>query len=616
MKYAFRLFSRFLKPYKAYVSFTIVFNILGAIFGIFSFIALIPILKILFNLESKVYNFIEADFSLIPLQIPREAIVNNMYAWLQQSAAEKGAIYMLVFVGVLTVILVLFKNVFTYFSSFCMTKIRNHVVKDIRNKLFAKIVSLPIGFFTEERKGDIIARATGDVIEVEVSIMTSLDIVFKNPIIIFFTLLFMVFMSWQLTLFVFIIFPVAGFIIGIIGKTLRKQSRKGQAKMGEILSLIEQSLGGLRIIKAFNAEGKIKAAQQVQNQDYRSIMDKITLRRALASPMSEFLGTSLVIAVMWYGGRLILLDDGRSSLEPEVFIGYLALFYNIINPTKAFSSAFYNIQKGLASMERIDAILDTKSSIQNKEDAIEIKSFEDKIEYSDVWFRYKDDYVLQDINITIKKGETIALVGMSGSGKSTLTDLLPRFYDVTKGSIKIDGQNLRDLDMYGLRSLMGIVNQEPILFNDTIFNNIAFGVESTTPGEVEKAARIANAHEFIVQTEDGYNTNIGDRGGRLSGGQRQRISIARAVLTNPPVMILDEATSSLDTESERLVQEAINNLMKDRTSIVIAHRLSTVRNADTIYVLSDGRIVQKGSYDELLKSDGQFKSLHDNQFNG
>lgn len=615
MKYAIRLFRRYLPPYKGYVGMTIVFNVLAALFGIFSFVALVPILKILFSIEDKVYEYMEADFSLIPLNIPREALVNNLYAWLQQQSDLRGSISVLVLIGIITLVLILLKNLFTYLGSFSMTKIRNHVVKDIRNQLFTKIVSLPIGFFTEERKGDIIARVTGDVTEVEISIMNSLDVVFKNPVIIFFTLLAMIFMSWQLTLFVFIIFPIAGFIIGTIGRTLRKQSRKGQSKMGEILSTIEQTLGGLRIIKAFNAEKKIETSQQVQNQEYRRIMDKLTLRRALASPLSEFLGTALVIAVMWYGGRLILLGEGRSTLEPEVFIGYLALFYNIINPTKGFSTAFYNIQKGLASMERIDKILDTQPGITEKPGAVSVAGFQKEIEYKEVWFRYKEDYVLRDISLTIKRGETVALVGSSGSGKSTLSDLLPRFYDVEKGAILIDGRDIRDLKIKSLRGMMGIVNQEPILFNDTIYNNIAFGVTDTTPEEVERAARIANAHEFIIKTEAGYQTNIGDRGGRLSGGQRQRLSIARAVLTNPPIMILDEATSSLDTESERLVQEAINNLMKERTSIVIAHRLSTVRNVDRIYVLSEGEIVEQGGYEELLKKKGMFKSLHDNQFN-
>ena len=615
MRDAFKLFRRFLPPYKGYVSLTILFNVLGAIFGIFSFITLIPLLKILFGLEAETYEYMKVQFSLVPFQIPREALMNNLYAWISENAVTRGAVSMLLLVGLFGIVMVLLKTGFTYLGSFSVTKIRNHVVKDIRDNLFRKIVSLPIGFFTEERKGDIIARITGDVTEVENSVMTSLDVVFKNPVIILLTVITMIFMSWQLTLFVFIMFPVAGTIIGVIGKTLRKESRRGQTKMGEILSTVEETLGGLRIIKAFNAEKKIRNKQEKQNQQYRSIMDKIMLRRVLASPMSEFLGTAVVVGVMWYGGRLILLDTGKSTLEPAEFLVYLVLFYNIINPTKAFSTAFYNIQKGLASMDRIDTVLDTVSDIQEKSNAKTISTFNECIEYNNVWFRYKEQFVLKDINLKIQKGQTIALVGSSGSGKSTLTDLLPRFYDATKGTIRIDGNDVRDLNLLGLRSLLGIVNQEPILFNDTIYNNIAFGVEDTTPKEVEQAAKIANAHEFILKTEDGYQTNIGDRGTRLSGGQRQRLSIARAVLTNPPIMILDEATSSLDSESEKLVQLAINNLMKDRTSIIIAHRLSTVRNVDTIYVLNEGKIIEQGSYDELLKKDGTFKILHETQFN-
>lgn len=615
MRDAFKLFRRFLPPYKGYVSLTIIFNILGAIFGIFSFIALIPLLKILFGLETGTYEYMEVEFSIIPFQIPREAIMNNLYAWISENAASRGEVTMLLLVGMFGIIMVLLKTGFTYLGSFSITKIRNHVVKDIRDNLFKKIVSLPIGFYTEERKGDIIARTTGDVTEVENSVMTSLDVVFKNPVIILFTIITMIFMSWQLTVFVFIMFPVAGTIIGVIGRTLRKESKKGQTKMGEILSTIEETLSGLRIIKAFNAENKVLGRQKSQNERYRNIMDKIMLRRVLASPMSEFLGTVVVVGVMWYGGRLILLNTGKSTLEPEEFLVYLVLFYNIINPTKAFSTAFYNIQKGLASMDRIDKVLHTISDIKVKENALPISTFNQQVEYKKVWFRYKEEYVLKDIELTLKKGQTIALVGSSGSGKSTLTDLLPRFYDVTKGEILVDGIDTRNLDIVGLRSLMGIVNQEPILFNDTIYNNIAFGVDETTPEAVEQAAKIANAHEFIVKTEEGYQTNIGDRGTRLSGGQRQRLSIARAVLTNPPIMILDEATSSLDSESERLVQEAINNLMKDRTSIIIAHRLSTVRNVDTIYVLSEGKIIEQGSYDELLKKNGTFKVLHETQFN-
>ncbi|MBN2523653.1 MAG: ABC transporter ATP-binding protein [Bacteroidales bacterium] len=614
MRDAFRLFKRFLPPYKAYVSLGILSNIFAAIFSIFSYIALIPLLKILFQLDAKAYEYVDADISLIPFRIPRDAIMNNMYAWLGKSIETNGPIRVLLFVALLGVAMIFFKSVFTYMASFFMVKIRNHVVKDIRNNIVGKIISLPIGFFTEEKKGDIIARTTGDVTEIEVSIVSSFDALIKNPIIILITLFSMIFVSWQLTIFIFIMLPFAGAIIGFIGKTLRKRSFQGQNKMGEILSTVEETLGGLRIIKGFNAEKKIQRKQKVQNEEYRSIMDKLMLRYFLASPMSEFLGVLVVMSVMWYGGRLILTQTGENLLQPEEFLVYLGLFYNIINPTKAFSTGFYNVQKGLAAVDRIDRILNTKSNIIIKENPLPINKFEDKIEYKNVWFKYNEEYVLRDISITIQKGQTVALVGPSGSGKSTLADLLPRFYDVTKGNLLVDGNEVSDLDIKALRNLMGIVNQEPILFNDTIFNNIIFGVDQAGTEEVEMAAKIANAHEFIMETENGYQTNIGDRGTRLSGGQKQRISIARAVLKNPPIMILDEATSALDTESEKLVQQAINNLMKKRTSIVIAHRLSTIRNANNIYVLKQGKIVEQGNYKELLAKNGEFKTLHDNQF--
>ncbi len=614
MRDALKLFRRFLPPYKTYVGLGIASNFLAAIFGIFTYLALIPILKILFQLNTKTYQYVDADISLIPFHIPRDAIMNNLYAWLGESVVNRGAINVLLIIGIMGIIIVLFKSIFTYLASFFMVKIRNHVVKDIRNIIFNKILFLPMGFFTEEKKGDIIARATGDVTEIEVSIVSSFEALLKNPIIILITLISMIFMSWQLTVFIFIIFPFAGAIIGVIGKTLRKRSLLGQNKMGEILSTVEETLGGLRIIKGFNAEAKTRKKQGTQNEEYRSIMDKLMLRYFLASPMSEFLGIAVVMIVMWYGGKLILTDTGKNVLQPEEFLVYLGLFYNIINPAKAFSTGFYNVQKGLAAVDRIDRILNTESDIIIKENPTPIEKFDHLIEYKNVWFRYNEDYVARDVSINIQKGQTIALVGPSGSGKSTLADLLPRFYDVTKGSILVDGKDIRDLDTKALRNLLGIVNQEPILFNDTIYNNILFGVEEASSEEVEMAAKIANAHEFIMETENGYQTNIGDRGTRLSGGQKQRISIARAVLKNPPIMILDEATSALDTESERLVQEAINNLMKKRTSIVIAHRLSTIRNAHTIYVLKQGKVIEQGTYKELLTKKGEFKVLHDNQF--
>ncbi len=614
MRDALKLFRKYLPPYKGYVIFTFVFNLFMAIFSIFSIAGLIPILKILFGVDNKTYTYIEADFSLIPFQVPRDAIMNNLYAWLTEKSGTVGEVKTLLIVGIIGVLMVALKTGFTYLSSFCMTKIRNHVVKDIRNFLISKVISLPIGYFTEEKKGDIISRVTTDVKEVEDSVMNSLDILFKNPLIILFAILAMVFMSWQLTLFVFIVFPIAGGIIGIIGRSLRKESMRGQNKMGEILSTIEETLGGLRIIKAFTAEKKVLNKQGSQNEQYRRIMDRLTLRRALASPMSELLGTTLIIGVMYYGGTLILSESGNNSLDPAEFMAYLGLFYTIINPTKGFATAYYNVQKGLASMDRIEKILSSESNIVHAKNPKSISEFNRQIEYRDVTFRYQEDNVLNNISINIPKGHTVALVGQSGSGKSTLVDLLPRFYDVNDGGIYIDGTNIRELNMNQLRNLLGIVNQEPILFNDTIANNIAFGVDSATKEEIEKAARIANAHDFIIETENGYETNIGDRGTRLSGGQRQRISIARAILTNPPIMILDEATSALDTESEQMVQEAITNLMKDRTSIVIAHRLSTIRNADNIYVLKAGKVIESGNFDELLKLNGEFKKLHDIQF--
>ena len=613
MKDALKLFRRFLPPYKKLIGLNILFNLLGTIFGLFSFITVIPLLEILFGTKSGTYQMQEIHFSFSNLGGLREALVNNLYASVQQLSTIHGTFKTLVFIGLFFILMVLFKTGFHYLASLTMVFIRNHVVRDIRNLMYRKVVDLPIGFFTEERKGDIISRITGDVTEIENSVMTSLDMFFKNPIIIIITVVAMIFMSWQLTIFVFILFPIAGSLIGIIGKKLRQASLKAQNKMGVILSTIEETLGGLRIIKAFNAEGKMRQVQQKQNEDYRKIQNRAMGRHQLASPLSEFLGTMIIVAVMVYGGSLIL-SANAAMLRPSMFIAYIVFFYSIIQPTKAFSSAFYNIQKGLASMERIDKILYTNNPIVNKPDPKPIHAFNDAIAFQDVWFRYGDEYVLKNINLTLKKGQTVALVGQSGSGKSTLVDMMPRFYDVEKGSVSIDGTDIRDLKLSDLRSLFGIVNQEPILFNDTIFNNIAYASENATEEEVIQAAKIANAHEFILATEDGYQTGIGDRGGKLSGGQKQRISIARAILKNPPILILDEATSALDTESERLVQQAIDNLMKHRTSVVIAHRLSTIRNVDWIFVLHEGEIIEQGTYKQLLKLKGEFKKLHDNQF--
>lgn len=490
-----------------------------------------------------------------------------------------------------------------------MIFIRNGVVRDIRTKIYNKVLELPLAFFSEERKGDVMARITGDVTEVENSVMNSLDMLFKNPIQILILLATMIFMSWKLTIFVLVLLPISGFIIGRVGKNLKRQSMEGQNKMGDLLSVTEETLSGHRIIKAFNAEDKMQQHFSEENNRYRRIMNRLMRRRALAHPMSELLGSITIIVLLWYGGQLILHSDG--SFQAPEFISYLVIFYSIINPAKALSDASYSIQKGLASMDRIDKILLAESSIKEVENSIMLKDFSENIKYSNVSFTYDEKVdVLKHIYVEVKKGQTVALVGQSGSGKTTFADLLPRFYDVAGGRITIDGVDIRKANIKSLRHLMGNVNQDPILFNDTFFNNIAFGVPSATQEEVEQAAKIANAHDFIMATEKGYQSNIGDRGGRLSGGQRQRISIARAVLKNPPIMILDEATSALDTQSEKYVQEALDNLMKDRTSIVIAHRLSTIRNADMILVFKDGEIVERGKHAELLAQNGVYKTLH------
>jgi ATP-binding cassette, subfamily B, bacterial MsbA len=611
MRDAIRIFRRFLPPYKRLIGLNILFNLLGTIFGLFSFATVIPVLKILFNTKDTVYHMQKLDFSSLD-QLKSE-LINNLNALIQQLSNAHSPVMVLLFIGVFFVVMVLFKTGFTYLATLMMVYIRNYVVRDIRNIIYRKVVDLPIGFFTQERKGDIMARTTGDVSEIEYSIMSSLDMFFKNPIIIIITVGFMVFMSWQLTLFVFILFPVAGSLIGIIGKRLKRASMRLQNKMGEILSVIEETLGGLRIIKAFSAEPVMKNMQAKQNESYRLLANRAMGRQHLASPLSEFLGTMIVVIVMVYGGKLILTHDDQ-MLDSATFIAYIVFFFSIIQPTKAFASAFYNIQKGLAAMERVDRVLNTTNPIVNIQDPLPLDSFEQGIQYRNIWFRYGEEPVLRNINLTVKKGKSIALVGQSGSGKSTLVDLLPRFYDVEEGGIYIDEKNIKEVRIEDLRGLFGIVNQEPILFNDTIYNNIAFGTKVVTEEQVVQAAKIANAHEFILATENGYETNIGDRGTKLSGGQRQRISIARAILKNPPILILDEATSALDTESERLVQEAIDNLMKHRTSIVIAHRLSTIRNVDEIYVLHRGKIIESGSYKELLALNGEFKKLHDNQF--
>ena len=605
MKDLYGLLKRFVPPYKGKVILNIIFNFLGALFGAFSFAMLSPALGILFKTQELVVQRPVAN------SVSLDAGLDLFNYYISQVIISSGEERALIYIGTFIIVMVLLKVGFTYFASFVMVYIRNGVVRDIRSQMYHKILKLPLGFFSDERKGDIIARMTGDVQEVENSVMNSLEMLFKNPVIIIISLLAMLYMSWSLTLFVFVLLPVAGGIIGWVGKSLKRTSMKGQDKMGEILSITEEDLSGLRVIKAFNAEEKAYKRFDKENNAYLNIMNKLMWRRFLAHPMSEFLGTAVIVIVLWYGGALVLKNE--SSLSAATFITYLVFFYSIINPAKAFSTALYSIEKGLASMIRIDKILRQEITIVDKADAKDKANFQSTIEYRKVDFKYVNEKVLDSVNLTIKKGQTIAFVGKSGSGKTTLVDLLPRFWDVTEGHILIDGDDIRDIKLHDLRNLMGNVNQEPILFNESIYNNIAFGVGNATEEDVINAAKIANAHEFIMATENGYQSNIGDRGDKLSGGQKQRLSIARAILKNPPILILDEATSALDTESEKLVQEALENLMKSRTSLVIAHRLSTIKNADVICVLHKGKVVEMGSHEELIAKDGRYKKLHQMQ---
>lgn len=606
----FSLMRRFLPPYKKYVFLTIFLNLLATLFSLFSFAAIIPILNILFGTKNTVIQYVQWSWN-DGLRSIFAALKNNIPYYIEQFIATHGEQTALVLIGMFLIVMTLLKTGFAYFSSYFVIPIRTGVLRDLRNQLYNKVLSLPIGYYTDERKGDLMSRMTSDVSEVENSIINSLNFIFKNPITILIYLIVMFSMSWQLTLFVLILLPFSGFLIGKIGNSLKKQSRQGQAQQGEFLSQIEETLGGLRVIKAFNAENKMQSRFSALNETLRRTFNRIFRRYELAHPMSEFLGTVVIAILLWFGGTLILKNN--SPIDAAVFIYYLVIFYSIINPAKDLSRGAYAIQKGMASLERVDKILMTENPIIDPKKPETFNDFSDKIEYKNVSFKYENEWVLQDINLCIPKGKTVALVGQSGSGKSTLVDMLPRFYDVQEGGVFIDGINIKNFKMNNLRSKMGNVNQEAILFNDTFFNNIAFGVENATLEQVVAAAKIANAHDFIIATESGYDSSIGDRGSKLSGGQRQRISIARAILKNPPILILDEATSSLDTESEKLVQQALENLMKNRTTLVVAHRLSTIKRADEICVMHQGCIVERGTHSELLLLNGYYKKLYDMQ---
>lgn len=606
----FNLFRRFLSPYKWYVIANIFLNLITAIFNLVSFASIIPILQILFGMDTNTHTYI--PFSQIDsLDSLLEIGKNNIYAYIEALINQHGASTALMLLGVYLIITTLLKTLSAFLASASLVPIRTGILRDIRNTIYRKITSLHLGYFSHEKKGDIISRITNDVVEVEASIISSLETIFKNPIMILLYLIVLFTMSWRLTIFVLILLPISGLLIGRIGKSLKRKSLLGQQLSGELIAQIEETLGGLRVVKAFNAESKLNQRFQSLNETIRHTFNRIHIRYFLAHPISEFLGTAVIAILLWYGGYLILSGNGGIS-APE-FIYYLVIFYSIINPFKELSRASYSIQKGLASLQRIDAVLDAENKIIEPTNPQNINSFNNEIRFNNVSFKYQDEWVLKNINLTIPKGQTVALVGQSGSGKSTLVDLIPRFYDTIEGSITIDGIDIRNLSTHNLRHLMGNVNQEAILFNDTIYNNITFGVESATQAEVEHAARIANAHDFIMATPDGYQTNIGDRGSRLSGGQRQRISIARAILKNPPILILDEATSALDTESERLVQEAIEQLMLNRTAIVIAHRLSTIKSADLICVLHKSQIIEQGTHEQLIALNGQYKKLCDMQ---
>ncbi|MDE6608922.1 MAG: ABC transporter ATP-binding protein/permease [Muribaculaceae bacterium] len=607
MKEFIQVLRRFVPPYKKYLILNLIFNLLSAVLTLFSFALIIPILEMLFKVKESVYVYMAPGSASM-----KDVMINNFYYYTQEAISYWGTSATLAALAGLLVVMTALKTGVQYLSSYFIIPLRTGIVRDIRNYVYDKIVSLPIGFFTAERKGDVMARMSGDVAEIENSVMSSLDMMFKNPVMIIVCLGMMIAISWQLTVFVLILLPIAGYLMGKVGKSLKRKSLEGQTQWGLLMSMIEELLGGLRVVKAFNAEEMVSGRFHDENNRFLDISNRVMRRQSLAHPMSEFLGTAAIAIVLWFGGTLIL--SGTSSMNAASFIYYMVIFYSIINPAKDFAKGAYAVQKGLASMERVDRILNAVNPIADPEHPVRDKDLRGAIKYEGVSFGYNDEReVLSDINLDIPAGATVALVGQSGSGKSTLADLLPRFYDVDKGRITVDGIDVRDLAVHDLRGLMGNVNQEAILFNDTFFNNIAFGKPDATQEQVEAAARTANAHEFIMETEHGYQTNVGDRGCRLSGGQRQRVSIARAILKNPPVLILDEATSALDSESEHLVQEALDSLMRNRTTLIIAHRLSTIANADMICVMHEGRIVERGTHDELLQLNRYYRRLVDMQ---
>lgn len=609
IKQFFTLLGRYIKPYRKYLTWAVILNFVSQWLNVFSFMALIPILNILFKIDTKEYTYQPMSLE----NLDKDILVNNGYYYIQSIINEHGPLITLIIMGLVLILMTLLKTGGYFASSAVMVPLRTGIVRDIRIQVYDKVLKLPLSFFSEERKGDIIARMSADVTVVENSLTSSIDMLIRNPITLLVCFITLFSVSWQMTLFVLLVLPLAGWIMGEVSRKLKSQSTVAQAQWGDIMSQLDETLGGLRIIKAFIAEKKMSKRFAMTNNDFRDAMNEMIIRQSSAHPMSEFLGTCVIVIVLWFGGWLIL-DTQNSPIDAAMFIFYLVILYSIINPLKEFSKAFYNVPLGLASMDRIDMILKAENHIKDPENPQPLKSFEHRLEFKDVCFAYTPDRpVLKHINLTVEKGKTVALVGQSGSGKSTMVDLVPRYHDVGSGELLIDGRNVKDVAIADLRSLIGNVNQEAILFNDTFYNNITFGVENATMDDVIAAAKIANAHDFIMESENGYDTMIGDRGGRLSGGQRQRVSIARAILKNPPILILDEATSALDTESERLVQEALERLMKSRTTIAIAHRLSTIKNADEICVLFEGEIVERGTHEELIALDGYYKKLNDMQ---